>query len=236
MGSVVSSSQACAIAAAEGSSGSVGPQISRDRDRITLFSCALSQCWFVHALAYRANSRFRPYQIARRALAAGAAVLVVCLIVSTGNADDVAMHRFGSMAEAAASTTAATKEAAVAAVAPGPAAAGKLTKLQEGETEGEKAINLKVQYKQQSAEDQEYEKDREKFAKEHPEEATKIHLKRKAERQAALREEYHKKRGLSPLFAHLLPNIGIILIGLSALAAQSPLALNAGFARRRGDA
>eukprot|EP00961_Rhodomonas_salina_P238784 3227253-Rhodomonas_salina.1 len=66
---------------------------------------------------------------------------------------------------------------------------------------------MKVDYGELSPEEEEYEKDPAKYTKEHPEEAKRIHLKRKAERQNALREEYKEKRGrrlafsLLPLFA-----------------------------------
>jgi len=53
---------------------------------------------------------------------------------------------------------------------------------------------MKVDYGELSPEEEEYEKDPAKYTKEHPEEAKRIHLKRKAERQNALREEYKEKR------------------------------------------
>ncbi|KAJ1485948.1 hypothetical protein T484DRAFT_1791576 [Baffinella frigidus] len=127
--------------------------------------------WWVETVAQK---------MGRRAFAGVAAALALCLVIYSGHADSSAVRHFDTMAEAA---VAASEKA-------------HLAKLEEegGTAEGEKQVNLKVEYKGQTANDKAYEADREKFSAEHPDEALKIHLKRKAERQAALREEYHKKR------------------------------------------
>ena len=73
--------------------------------------------------------------------------------------------------------------------------------LEEGEGEGEgevateeKSVDLHVNYGELSPMEKEYLADPVKFANEHPDDALRIHLKRKAMRENALREEYHKKR------------------------------------------
>uniref|UniRef100_A0A7S4JJ55 EF-hand domain-containing protein n=1 Tax=Guillardia theta TaxID=55529 RepID=A0A7S4JJ55_GUITH len=55
-------------------------------------------------------------------------------------------------------------------------------------------MDLNVDYGNQSPEEEEYLKDKVKFSEEHPDEAVRIHLKRKAMRQAALRKEYEEKK------------------------------------------
>ena len=60
--------------------------------------------------------------------------------------------------------------------------------------EDELNVGVSVNYGVLSPEEKEYLADPAGYAEAHPEEALKIHLKRKAERQAALREEYKKER------------------------------------------
>ena len=64
----------------------------------------------------------------------------------------------------------------------------------EGEATEEKSVGIHVDYGVLSPEEREYLADPVKYSTEHPEEAQRFHLKRKAERQAALREEYKRKR------------------------------------------
>jgi Ca2+-binding EF-hand superfamily protein len=60
--------------------------------------------------------------------------------------------------------------------------------------EEDKSLDLHINYGALSPEEKEYMADKVKFAEEHPVEAERIHLKFKAMRQAALREEYKHKR------------------------------------------
>jgi hypothetical protein len=120
----------------------------------------------------------------RRALAGVAAALALCLVIYSGHADSSAVRHFDTMAEAAmaASQKVLSAQIACASASCKREAAGLLTawrarqahlaKLEEegGTEEGEKQVDLKVEYTGQTADDVAYEADREKFSEEHPDE------------------------------------------------------------------